>query len=178
METRTYNVYKFAELTEEQQQKAIDNYRYINVDYEWWGFIYEDAERIGLKITSFDLDRHRHAKGRLTVNMLEVIQAIQENHGKECDTYKMATSYFGRYQKESARWYKIARKEDTEYFNEQICFQETDEYNDIESEFLYALLEEYSIILQQEAEFLMSDESVRETLIANEYVFTESCKID
>ena len=57
METRQIKVYKFKELPEEAQQKVLDKFRNINVDYEWWDFTYDDAKNIGLKITAFDLDR-------------------------------------------------------------------------------------------------------------------------
>jgi len=36
MQTKTYNVYKYNELTKEAQQKAVDNLRDINVDFEDW----------------------------------------------------------------------------------------------------------------------------------------------
>ena len=58
-------VFKFEELTEEQKEKTLSKLREINVDHDWWDFIFQDAEEIGLKITSFDLDRNRHAKGIL-----------------------------------------------------------------------------------------------------------------
>jgi len=34
--TETYKAYKFDELTEDQQDKAVENYGDFNVDYEWW----------------------------------------------------------------------------------------------------------------------------------------------
>lgn len=37
----------------------------ISVDYEWWQFVYEDAENVGIKITSFDTDRGNSISGRL-----------------------------------------------------------------------------------------------------------------
>ena len=36
METKTYKVYKFDELSEEAQAKAIENNYDINVSYDWW----------------------------------------------------------------------------------------------------------------------------------------------
>lgn len=57
MKTKSYNVYKFNELSEESQQKAIENLYDINVDYDWWESTHEDAKTIGLEITEFDIDR-------------------------------------------------------------------------------------------------------------------------
>ena len=60
--TTEHTVYKFDELDESTKQAAIEKLWDINVDYEWWEFTYEDAANIGLKITEFDLDRHRSCK--------------------------------------------------------------------------------------------------------------------
>ena len=68
MKTHTINTYSFNELSEEAQQKAIENLSDINVNFDWWNFTYEDAKNIGLKITSFDLDRRRHAKGQFLLS--------------------------------------------------------------------------------------------------------------
>ncbi len=56
METRTYQVCKFNELTDEQKQLAIQNYYDINTDHEWWDFAYEDFTTIG-KILGIDIEQ-------------------------------------------------------------------------------------------------------------------------
>ncbi len=43
----------------------------------------------------------------------------------------------------------------------------------MEKEFLNTLLQDYAQILQKEYEYLMSDEMVDESIIANEYEFNE-----
>lgn len=67
MKTKTYNVYTFEELNDEQKEKAIMNLSDINVNHDWWEYMYSDAETIGLRITGFDLDRSRHATGEFMV---------------------------------------------------------------------------------------------------------------
>ena len=52
METRTYNVYKFEELSKEAQEKAIENYRDINVDFQGYDEttledLKEELEKLG-----------------------------------------------------------------------------------------------------------------------------------
>jgi len=44
---------------------------------------------------------------------------------------------------------------------------------DIDAEFLRSLCEDYRIMLQNEYEYLTSEEAIIETIIANEYEFTE-----
>jgi hypothetical protein len=51
-----------------------------------------------------------------------------------------------------------------------------DDLSDIEDNFLDSLLEDYSIMLQKEYEHLQSEESIIETIVANEYEFTEEGK--
>ena len=87
METRTYTVYKYNELPESGKVAAVNGLRSLNVDHDWWDFIYEEAELLGLKITSFDLDRSRHAEGEFTAPAEMVANSIVTSHGPECDTY-------------------------------------------------------------------------------------------
>ena len=160
------NIFKFNELNEEAKQNAISNLYNINIDYNWWEFIYEDAKNIGLKITSFDLDRNRHAKGEFILNAPEVAQNILSNHGKECETYKTAESFlevwqpiFNAYMDEESEKYESSESED--------------EMQELEDDFFNSLLEDYSIILQNACDYLQSDESIIDTIEANDYEFTE-----
>ena len=160
------NIFKFNELNEEAKQNAISNLYNINIDYNWWEFIYEDAKNIGLKITSFNLDRNRYAKGEFILNAPEVAQNILSNHGKECETYKTAESFlevwqpiFNAYMDEESEKYESSESED--------------EMQELEDDFLNSLLEDYSIILQNACDYLQSDESIIDTIEANDYEFTE-----
>lgn len=166
MRTIEVKIFKFNELNEEAKQNAISNLYNINIDYNWWEFIYEDAKNIGLKITSFNLDRNRHAKGEFILNAPEVAQNILSNHGKECETYKTAESFlevwqpiFNAYMDEESEKYESSESED--------------EMQELEDDFFNSLLEDYSIILQNACDYLQSDESIIDTIEANDYEFTE-----
>ena len=56
MRTIKTNVYALNELAQDAKQKAIQNFREGNLDYEWWEWKYEDATEIG-KILGIDIDR-------------------------------------------------------------------------------------------------------------------------
>jgi hypothetical protein len=166
MKTIRTKVYQFNELTEQAKQTAIEQFSGINVDYEWWDSIYDDAKTIGLKITSFDLDRNRHAKGEFILAANEVAQNIFTNHGEDCDTYKTAKTFmetwepvFNEYMDENSDKYESAD-------SEQLL-------QNFEEDFLNDLLEDYSIMLQNECEYLQSDEAIIDTIEANEYDFTK-----
>ena len=166
MRTIEIKLYKFDELTEEQQQKAIENLRDINVDHEWWIPAYEDAEQIGLKLISFDLDRNRHANVEFIDNAYDCAHAILKNHGEGCDTYQTAKEFL---EDREALESKLEPEDEINPFYESV--------SDIENrddEFLKSILEDYSQMLQNEYEYLMSEEAIVETIKANEYEFTEN----
>jgi hypothetical protein len=157
-------VYKFNELSQDAQDKAIEKLNSINVDFDWWVYIYEDAKEIGLKITSFDLDRNRHAKGEFILSAAEVSQNIINNHGENCETYKTASNFLEYWQP----IFNAYTDEENEKYESR---EAEEEMQEIEEEFLYSLLEDYSIMLQNGYEYLQSDEAIIETIEANDYHF-------
>ena len=172
MEIRQYKVYKFAELSEKEKEKAISKFRDCHLDYYWWDHVYEDAKEAGLKIEEFYLDRNRHAEGRFIESARECAQKIVENHGPDCETFKTASAFL----KERDEIVEQAPKdEDGEFVSE---FELDEKLDDCEAEFLKSILEDYSIMLQKECEYLQSDEAIIETIEANDYDFTENGKID
>lgn len=59
MEIRTYNVYSFDELTDDQKQKALDKMRYFNVEIgEWWEPIYQHYRETLAEYGLSDFDMH------------------------------------------------------------------------------------------------------------------------
>lgn len=166
MRTVKVNLYSFNELSEEAKEKAIENLRDVNVYGGWWDWISDDAERIGLKIESFDLDRHLHCEISPYVSALECAQNIVNNHGETTDTYKVAEQFlddheepFSRYMDESSEDYESSELEDNLLY--------------LEEEFFKDMGNEYAKILQIQYEYLYSDEAIIETIEANEYEFTE-----
>lgn len=163
------NVYTFDELSDKAKEKAIESLRDINVDYNWWDSRYDDAAMIGLRITGFDLERNRHATGEFNClgGAIQCAGNIINEHGPLCDTYKLAAQYL-----------KDQETIDKKYPNHEDT--DSDDYSEhlessglLADEFLHDLLEEYSIMLQDEYEYLMSDDAIIDTINANDYTFTE-----
>lgn len=149
MKQVTINTYTFNELSESAKEKARDWYKESALDFEWWDFIYEDVKTVGLKIISFDLDRNRHAKGSFIDSAKDCAERIIKEHGEPCETYKTAKAFLKDY------------KEDNE---------------DQENEFLDSILEDFSIILQKESDYMQSNEYIDENILCNEYTFLENGK--
>ncbi len=156
MKTISINLYKFNELSREAQEKAINDNLDINLE-RWWESDYEDAEQIGLKITSFDLDRWQ-IEGELITSTGECVEEILKQHGKMCETYKTAKQYKNAFQHTSDEG-------------------DIDDLDNTENQFLNAILKEYLNILKKDYYFYTTTEAIKETLESNDYDFTEEGKI-
>lgn len=172
MRTRTYKVYKFNELTDEQKQKALEKNYYINVEGDWWDCTYEDAKNIGLKIEAFDIDRGSYCKGSFIASVEECAHMIEKEHGEQCDTYITAKSFLKKRDEIVDTW---ERDENGDFINEYGLETKLDELG---VQFEKDLLEDYRICLQKEYEYQTSKEAIIETFEANNYDFTEEGKID
>lgn len=170
MKTLTIKVYEFNELSEAAKEYARAWYREGAFNEDWYQSVYDDAEQIGLKITAFDLDRNRHAEGKFIESARECAELIVKNHGVDCETLKTAETFL----KERDEIVDTAPKDADGEFEDQNALD--DSLDNLESEFLKSILEDYSIILQKESEYIVSDEVVDENIMANEYTFTESGK--
>jgi hypothetical protein len=165
MRTIELKVFTFAELGEDAKKKVLIDNAYINVEHNWWKNTYEDAERIGLNITGFDLERNKHAKGKIIGTCEETAKLIEQEHGKDCETYKLAKRFL----------LELQETEDNTNLDSE------DEKNgiieDLETTFLNDLLELYADMLQKECDYLQTETAIIETIEANSYEFTEDGKM-
>jgi len=152
-------VFNYDQLSDAAKERARQWYSEASCHDEWWDCIYEDAANIGLKLSGFDLDRNRHAEGKFTLDAITVARNIYENHGSICETFKTAKAFV---------------------IDMEGLDKTSDEYEDIardkEQHFLQALLEDYSVMLQLEADYRQSREHLQEMIEANGYTFTENGK--
>lgn len=151
-------LYKFSELSDKAKQRALDHCRYWNVDHDWWDLTYEDAKTIGLELTGFD---EYYAQGELCTTVAESCRLILKNHGKACETYKLAKEY----RKLMAADHVTQRCLTPEY--------EYEESEELKEKYLKELLKLYKKMLDEEYEYLTSDEAIIESLEANEVEFDE-----
>jgi len=171
MRTIRIKAYKFNELSAEVQETVLNDLYAINVeDFEWWDGVYNDAENIGLKITSFDLDRNRHADGEFIQDAIYTANKIKSEHGQECETYKTAIAFLA----ERDEIVNNAPKDENGDFEDETELDSI--LDECEDDFLNSLLNDYAIMLEKESEYLMSKEAIIETIEANEYEFTKEGK--
>ncbi len=167
----TKKVYEFGELPEDIQGKILEKFADINVDFEWWDSMYEDAKNVLLKLDSFDLDRNRNATGEFIEDAEDTANKIIAEHGETCETYTTATNYL-------AERAELVMKYSTGIQSDTVSEDFDSECEDIDAEFLRSILEDYSINLQKEYEYLTGEQAIIETIKANEYQFAEDGEQD
>jgi hypothetical protein len=160
--TKRTTVYKFDELSDDAKQKAIENLYDINVDYDWYECIYDDARTIGCTIDGFDIDRGNYCDLKCP-DAGATAEKIMKEHGPNCETFKLAAQYVKDYD-------ALERDED----GEPLALYAQDE---LDQDFTRALSEEYLSLLRQEYEYRTSEEAIIETIQANDYDFTEDGKL-
>jgi hypothetical protein len=163
-------VYEFDELSDKAKEKAREWFRVHALEDEWWDSVYEDAAQVGLEITSFDLDRGRSITGKLTNGAEHCAKAILREHGDSCDSHKLAQAFLEERRVLDGKL-EAARDED-----EQLAWKIDNQITELEEQFQHDILEDYLSILQEEADYRLSDEAVDEDIRANEYTFLANGK--
>jgi len=168
--TKETTLYKFDELSESAKETAINSLRDVNVCDDWWEFVYDDAENIGLKIDGFGIERDRHANGSFIQDANLCASRIVESHGEMCETYKTAKAFLSDWAELVTKYSDGINTDEVAEGNEYEFDQGADE---LEKEFLKSLLEDYAISLEKEYEYLTSDEAILSFIESMEYEFTE-----
>ena len=166
----TFKVFEFEELSDEAQKRAIEQFRYMNVDYGWWDSVYDMAEEIGFTITSFDIDYRSIIKGELNLSILDSFKLIRKNWSRNSELYKISKDYV----RDFIKAYREMKANDDELTVED--FIDEDEARDLECEYKKAILEEFISILRKEYDYQTSDEAIGIFLIDNEYEFYQNGK--
>jgi hypothetical protein len=195
MQTRTYNVYKFDELSEDAKQKAIKKYYDINVDFEYWA--------------QFELDENKKKLEEMGYYDVKILYSGFGSQGDgACFEARVNVPKFIRNHKKEDKFPMLMADSDLifcvvkhsgHYYHENSTSVDTCSYFD-SSSFSAAELEavdkeiielEKLIDLDRIQEgkriykelgnlydHLTSHEAIIETLKANDYDFTEDGKID
>ena len=196
-------VYLFNELSDEAKKNAREWYRHGCLNYEWWDCVYDDAKTIaslfGLSIDEIRFSgfwsqgdgasftgSYNYKKGGLKAVMsyapndewlhaiVKKLQDLQRKH-----FYRLGASIrqSGLYVHEKSMSIDMTYKGDGFWRADGIS---ADNWQDAEKE-LTEIMRDYARLiyrmLEREYEFITSDENIDESLIVNEYEFTENGKI-
>lgn len=185
MKTKTINLYKFHELTEEQQAKVIDKYRDINDELTCNLITWDEHFVQGLKEQgflnpdiSYSLSYRQGDGASFTCSELDYDLLLKDYIGKHkswmleilkqyCEV-KIERSYYCRYVHENSCNTELY--EYTQYNYPKIIDELENIRQHIENKRLNACIE-LAESLQNEIDYLTSEEATKEALIANEYYF-------
>jgi hypothetical protein len=162
-------VFKFEELNDKAKEVAMNHFANINVDDRWYENIYSDAENVGIKINGFDIDRGRFCSIVLSNTASDTVDLIIKEHGESCDTYKTAMKHRLAY---NALVEKYSDGTDKTTVTPENEYDFDNEVDTIDDEFKEEIAGDYLTILSNEYDYLTGEESVKETIIINEYYFT------
>ena len=177
--------YQFQELDEQTKEKAIDNYRHISVeDNFWYEFIKEDLISVGIELRSFDLNRGSFAEIHIE-DFYDTCKKIIDSHGVLCKTYIIAIRYIKEYnsiknEMDVIQVYKdleFNENDDSDEENLNKLTQYDEDLNDLDKEYQKEFSWEVLSMLRREYEYMTSDEYIIEMFQANEYEFTDQGKL-
>jgi len=190
MKTHTITTYSFEELSEEAQEKALIQCQNWNVEgFKWWDAVYEDAKEVG-KLLGITIDKiyfsgfpsqgdgacfagqYEYAKGSC--------RAIREYAPRDTELHRIADElrklqrryFYGLYAYVTYSGHYMRK------YCSNIDVRENDMSCDIPADEIAELLRDFMEWIYRAAEreydYLISDEVVKESLIANEVEFLES----
>ena len=159
---KTIKIFKYDELSNEAQEKALQKCHNINVFDDWAEHIIDEAAEIGLKIDTFN---DYKVTGDFTEYPMDVVKAIFDAHDKETDTYHDALNYWD----DVEETYTNLLSADMDDDDKELLYEDIQEEK--EGEFLHDLCETYRIILRRELEYLYSDEMIIKSTEAYEHYF-------
>ena len=173
-------VYKFAELSETAQERAINALRYINADYNWYEYPYDTirtaGKLLGLDIGQIHFDTDLYCIFNADYEYVRgAAKAVRKEFSWADDLCKVAKDLQDL---QKRHFYSLSCNVASQRVsNSYRCFRFGEDYEcdlgDIIDDFAYWA----RILLRDEYEWLTSNEAIREMIEANEYEFTEDGKL-
>lgn len=199
MKTKTIELYEFDELPEDIRKKILERERYINVEDSWWsdcaldewkekltavGFddpvinfsgFYSQGD--GASFTCKDVDiltfiTSQKAKGRFK----NLIKAMKTEKAEILASVERISHHYSHEYTVKADVETIQNDDNEEFYNK--VYRESLELESLMTETVRSLSKQIYRDLESEYEGLTSDESVIDTIKANEYTFRASAEME
>ena len=174
-------VYSFDELSEAAQERALNEFRDINVEFHWWRDTYDTIRAAG-KLIGLDIDGIYFDPDLYCIFNADYRyvcgagKAIQAEFPHATDLHKVAKDLQDL---QKRHFYSLScAVTEGRSMNYYRCFRFGEDY---ECDALGDILDDFAhwarVLLRNEYEYLTSDEAIREMIEANEYEFTEDGKL-
>ena len=181
MREMTTMVYSFNELSEAAKERALNAFRDINVEFNWWEDSYNAIRTVG-KLLGLDIDRINFDADLYCIFNADyeyvrgAAKAVKAEFPQNTDLHKIARELQAL---QKRHFYSLScTVTKGRSMNRYECFRFGEDY---ECEELGDIIDDFAhwarILLRDEYEWLTSDEAVKETIIINEYEFTEGGKL-
>ena len=176
MRTIEIQAYKFNELDEQTKLQVVEDNIYINVEFDWWDCTYETLRECGIKVNSFDIGRRQECEIEFLDRGYRIATNIVDTFGEAMDIVKGSKNFI---KDRDALVKKYGEGNEIDGYSVKMeLYDEFDEEESIlEDEFKSELSCEILTWLRQEYEHLTSEQTIIETIEANEYEFTEEGKL-
>ena len=196
METITIQAYKFSELNKEAKEKVLNKYGDINVNYDWHEFMVDDLaqqikEKLNLDIESKDILFEMFSRSnRIYIESKKVISALSQKYSKLInfelpDKFGLFCNYLGGgissglYESEYREEYieLVSEYNDSEDIDREFEIVENNRISESiinDLNVLQGLLKTFYNNLYEEHNYLTSEDAIKDTLEANEYMFKEN----
>ena len=186
MKTITKTLYEFNDLSEDAKEKAREWYREGALDYEWYDTVYEDAKTIG-KLMGIDIDNiyfsgfWSQGDGACFEGSYEYVKgsvkAVKEHAPLDTELHQIAESLRDIQRRE---FYRVnATVKHSGHYEHKYCTRinvydyAIPDTEEAIAELLRDFMDWIYHQLETEYEYLVSDEVVEDTILANEYTFNE-----
>lgn len=190
-ETTTKTYYQFNELSDEAKQKALECLNDLNVDHDWWDFVYDDAKEIG-KLLGIDIEDiyfsgfWSQGDGAQFVGSYcyerESVKKVRAYAPKDAELHEIAQ---GLYEVQRRHFYKLqARVDHYGHYHHEMSTDIDVLYGDVVLPSNDGVTEDVTDCLRdfmrwiyrrlkEEYYYLTSEEAIIESIEANEYEFDE-----
>lgn len=193
--TKHYTLYKFEELSDAAKEKAREWYRTYYPDHDWWDGVYETArtaaKHLGIEIDNINFSgfwsqgdgarfngSYRFKKGwRKAIlaefgdgdtqrELLNIGQQLHEAQARQFYKLVAVVTYRGHYEHSGCTSIDVSHDEDP--------YRDIGDCEDAVTQALREFMDWIYKMLEKEYDWLVSDEAVDESIIANEYTFLEN----
>jgi hypothetical protein len=167
-------LYQFEELSAEAKENAIERNRTMNVEHDWWDCTCESMKEVGVEINSFDI-YYRNINIKIEDSEHTASKTI-EYYGEGMEVVEISKRFIAD---RDALIKRLGEGNDIAGYSvkEEFIDEYDEEIEYLEEEYIKEMSEEILTWLRDEYEYLLTDEAVAETLIANDYEFTEEGQI-
>lgn len=175
MREETVKVFQFDELSEDAKEKARDWYRNGGLDYEWWDMDFEDFREelleIGVETDTFWFALPPDRADYLVANKPSIVDPRKLLKASGVDLRTKAARDILNYEADLSIG---LNQYGSGSHQSHYVSADNEEIADKVEEFFTDKLHEFKVRLENQQDYLYSDESVDENIRINEYEFTEN----